>query len=964
MKKAKKTSLLFVLIMVLLFAFQVHAEEMIEPEHIEPTGLDTPPEDQLDLEYNPENEISPHADHDETELFFILEDRIKNAILSGETSISISDLRINKTAFSVNMLEYFSPYFSNGIDLGFWYSSDIYTKIEIQNKMSLDETRNYFLNIDGKMNEILQQVTDDMSAETKALIIHDYLVYEYEYDYDNLLSGTLPADSYKSGGLIMNGTGVCQAYAYAYKYIMNSLGIECYVTSSDAMNHAWNIINIDGSYYHVDCTWDDPVYDRMGLVGHGYFLVSDQSIQTPRGGGQNTHYDWNLTNLVCDNTKYDDAYWQNISSQIIIYGNSSYYISDSCIYSRDLTNGTIRELKNLGIWNVWGKPSFWQGAFSGLFLQDCELYYNTSREIKKISLDGQRDVTVCQPDTSNGYIYGSRKHQGELQYVIKQDPSTNGEKFSMPIPFEIKPTGILLDSTELQLSANSSKKLTYVFIPGDALASVTWISDSPQIASVSDGVVTGVAPGSAVITATTDNGISASCQVTVLDKKTCKVTYDANGGKVTTTSQTVYLDSAYGTLPTPSRNGYKFAGWYTSSSGGSVVTSSSVVSNKNDHTLYAHWTLTNYTVTYHLNGGKNSSGNPTSYNVNTNTIILKNPSKTGYTFSGWYSDSSFKNKVTQILKGSTGNRSLYAKWTLTNYKITYNLYGGKNTSSNPATYNVNTNTITLRSPTKTGYTFNGWYTTSSYKTKVTQIPKGSTGNKTFYAKWTLTNYKITYNLNGGKNASGNPATYNKNTNTITLKSPAKTGYTFNGWYTTSSYKTKVTQISKGSTGNKTFYAKWTANTYKIRYNRNGGSSGSMADTTCKYGSTYKLRANTFKRTGYKFAGWATSPSGKVVYKDNASIKNLLSTKGGTKTLYAKWTANTYKITYNLNRGKNNSKNPSTYKITSNTITLKNPTRTGYVFKGWYTSSSYKKKVTTIPKGSTGNRVLYAKWAKK
>ena len=80
--------------------------------------------------------------------------------------------------------------------------------------------------------------------------------------------------------------------------------------------------------------------------------------------------------------------------------------------------------------------------------------------------------------------------------------------------------------------------------------------------------------------------------------------------------------------------------------------------------------------------------------------------------------------------------------------------------------------------------------------------------------------------------------------------------------------------------------------------------------------------------------------------------------------YAQWKKNTYKITYKLNSGKNNAKNPKKYTVTTSTISLKNPTRKGYTFKGWYYDSKFKKKVTKIAKGSTGNKTLYAKWAKK
>ena len=122
---------------------------------------------------------------------------------------------------------------------------------------------------------------------------------------------------------------------------------------------------------------------------------------------------------------------------------------------------------------------------------------------------------------------------------------------------------------------------------------------------------------------------------------------------------------------------------------------------------------------------------------------------------------------------------------------------------------------------------------------------------------------------------------------------------------------------------------------------------------------------TFKKKGYTFAGWNTQPDGKgTFYEENAYVKNLTKKADEVVTLYAQWTAAQYQITYNLNGGKNNKKNPKTYKITSKTIKLSNPSKKGYVFKGWYCDKKCTKKVTSIKKGSTGKVTLYAKWAKE
>jgi len=150
--------------------------------------------------------------------------------------------------------------------------------------------------------------------------------------------------------------------------------------------------------------------------------------------------------------------------------------------------------------------------------------------------------------------------------------------------------------------------------------------------------------------------------------------------------------------------------------------------------------------------------------------------------------------------------------------------------------------------------------------------------------------------------------------------------------------------------------------YTVKFNGNGALSGSMANCMHGSGISYNLPANKFKRTGYTFKGWNTKADGSgKAYANKASVKNLTQKSGGTVTLYAQWEKEKYKITYKLNGGKNNSKNPTAYY--NQKITLKNPTRKGYSFKGWYTDSKFKKKITTIKKGAEGNYTLYAKWEK-
>lgn len=222
-----------------------------------------------------------------------------------------------------------------------------------------------------------------------------------------------------------------------------------------------------------------------------------------------------------------------------------------------------------------------------------------------------------------------------------------------------------------------------------------------------------------------------------------------------------------------------------------------------------------YTITYYLNNGKNNSSNPLKYTNLTEAITLKDPTRTGYKFAGWYSDLQCSKKITTISKENTGNITLYAKWAANSYKISFDGNGSKNGSMSEISceygnsYALNENMFK-----KTGYVFNGWNTRPdgsgiAYKDRASVKNLTSADGKIIklYAQWKSKNYEITYVLNGGKNSSSNPASYNS-ASTLRLQNPTKIGYAFKGWYSDSKYKNQVLSIKEGTTGNVTLYAKW------------------------------------------------------------------------------------------------------------------------------------------------------------
>ncbi|MBQ9349194.1 MAG: InlB B-repeat-containing protein, partial [Oscillibacter sp.] len=225
---------------------------------------------------------------------------------------------------------------------------------------------------------------------------------------------------------------------------------------------------------------------------------------------------------------------------------------------------------------------------------------------------------------------------------------------------------------------------------------------------------------------------------TPVPPKIYTVSFDTNGGYGDTTSIYVIENETYGALPTPVRTDYSFDGWFTSSVGGSLITSSTPVNLSGPQTLYAHWTkdpVKTFTVSFDSVGGT----------VNTSSIKVTNgetygtlplPQKQGYTFNGWYTSESVQILSSTVVNLS-GNQTLYAHWTripVKSFTVSFNPEGGTvSTSSITVTNGEAYGTMPL--PQKQGYAFNGWYTNDSVQILSSTIVNLS-GNQTLYAHWT------------------------------------------------------------------------------------------------------------------------------------------------------------------------------------------------------------------------------------
>ncbi len=307
---------------------------------------------------------------------------------------------------------------------------------------------------------------------------------------------------------------------------------------------------------------------------------------------------------------------------------------------------------------------------------------------------------------------------------------------------------------------------------------------------------------------------------------TYTVTLDANGGTGGSASVTATFNQKLPTATMPTKDGYKFNGYYSAQTGGDQYydmngTPVKVWSVDEAATLYAQWTAVEYDITLNANGGIGVSN--MTCTVESSDIKLGEPTKTGYTFAGWYQNADLTgDAITKITQGTClSDYTLYAKWTVIERNITLNANGGVivgGSSVTPSTCTVESTDVDLPAPTKTGYTFDGWYQNADLTgDEITNIAQGTcVSNYTLYAKWTVNTYTVTLDANGGTGGDTSvTATYDELLPAIN-NLPSQEGYDFNGYWSAKTggdqyYDMSGKALKKWSVDESgTLYAQWTA----------------------------------------------------------------------------------------------------------------------------------------------------------
>jgi uncharacterized repeat protein (TIGR02543 family) len=511
---------------------------------------------------------------------------------------------------------------------------------------------------------------------------------------------------------------------------------------------------------------------------------------------------------------------------------------------------------------------------------------------------------------------------------------------------------------------------------------VTYESNTPEVCTISGGVVTIVGAGTCSITAYQpgDTSTYPATPVTVtFSVTTYTVTYNLNGASGTAPTD---LSSPYAkgqnvtvTATEPTQSGYSFAGWNTQADGNGTdyASSSTITSIAADVVLYAKWTVVQtFTVSYAANGGSGAPSQSTHNENTTVTVSSTQPTRSGYRFVEWQNSGGTAYDPSDTFT-ITGNVTLTAQW-IQVLTITYDANSATSGSVPTATTHDSGSNPTLATNSgtlaRTNYTFDGWNTLAdgtgtSYAEGATY--SNITSNFTLYAKWYGS---LTYDLNGGSGTTSTDSTKYRPSQSATVASGtglSRTGYTFAGWNTAANGTGTDYAASASLTmaGNTTLYAQWDAITYQISYNGNGNTSGTApSNQTLAYNGSVTLasKPSGLNKTGFNFGGWNTQANGSG---STLAAGATYSTNSGL-TLYALWVAN---VTYDANGATGGSvPTDSTDYLSGATVTVSTNSgtlvRTGYTFSGWQTAAGGGTLYDDSGSDTfliSGNTTLYAKW---
>ena len=352
-----------------------------------------------------------------------------------------------------------------------------------------------------KVKEITAQIDENWTPLQKALYLHDYIATHGQYDTISKVDVQNKIDERRRDayGMLIDGIGVCQGYTLAYRLLLKEVGIDSGTVTSDSMNHVWNLIQIDGNWYHVDVTWDDPTEDRIGQSQHVYFCLSEDKLKATNNGAHTApDFKYSL-NVKTDDKTFDNYYWANVDSAFVPLNDAWYYLAyQNGIMWTEAPEQQGKLKKRIDErWYVWGSTSSrWLGLYSGLSRYNDALIYNTPDAVYSYDPENAKEQTVYKltpEERSEGYIYGTVVDGNVLRYAVQQNPNHSMSTYTHRLdPYTTVTAGgyaYYLEGKTLYLKRDGTQSGSVIaawYSEEDKLLSILILNEGELTADVSD----------------------------------------------------------------------------------------------------------------------------------------------------------------------------------------------------------------------------------------------------------------------------------------------------------------------------------------------------------------------------------------------------------------------------------------------------------------------------------------------
>jgi len=460
-------------------------------------------------------------------------------LLEAAVSDKKTDIELKEFGLSTDdASEMVSSFLNDNPD--YFYVEGAQAKVSGQNVTSLVVQYSPLLGSDSqeeeyeeKIAEILSGINPDWPDSEKLLYLHDYLVTHCQYDRGFYTNNGIDFRSFTAYGAIVLGKAVCQGYSEAYCDLANRAGIDTVIVSSDTMNHAWNLVEVNGEHYYVDCTWDDPITDSAHMFEqyceHYDFLKSETALRDENN--RRVGDDWcigsDFENSICglyEDTSFDNACWGSSDISPVVCLDDGILYLDSTEWEIHKTDASGQEsqkivsLSDTKEWPVFGSNNSFYGSAMGATLTKCgnSVFVNDYNTVYILNDNNTLEgiYTLRDNELAKGYIFGITEDGVSIKYFLATNYFDTDLIGSYLCDTSGRVSKVILNKSSLRLNGleDMGESITATILAGEG--DIGWSSSDTSVITVDEGNITPVNYGKAYITADL-NGCKASCLVYV-----------------------------------------------------------------------------------------------------------------------------------------------------------------------------------------------------------------------------------------------------------------------------------------------------------------------------------------------------------------------------------------------------------------------------------------------------------------